>query len=540
MMNRITIQISKYFLLIIFFVASVSYYINAQSASVEEDYITDNARIFTDEDVKHISSYHGMMLDKYDIDYRIITTKESVDIDLYANKGFAKDNIGGRSKSLRGLLLVIDTASDQVRLEVSGNLESVFTDAFVGYIEKRQMVPFFRLGRVGDGIFATSELLRIRAEEAKQGKAFDPSSFKGSIGGGARTKARINAGKDTSFADGRNDIVAADTPEETLMRLMLAMKNRNARSDLDLYTPEARQYMAGMVITPAQMDNTEKRYKECELDRVVYSEDGQRAVLLHKLSNRSCDPFVFDKGADNKWRINLKAVGSGLGHTYGNVWYLHYGRQKESGLYKYYFGFKDYYFWRPKGEQFDHQGFPYYLRWGVSINHVYQGSMIQKIHGEDSYAAQIGLKPGDLILRWEGVEYPHNGAIHHRMTHGREGLDVDIMLLRDGKKHHMIVKAPPKPKKGKLRWGVTHRSKGPNIPLVHYVIPESQGDKLGLKVGDLILRWNDIERPSTETVYRRMREAKPGTPVTVEVIRNKEKIHLTSTVQQQRAMAKVQ
>ena len=528
-------------LLALLLITFIPYRLFAESAPPATAFIADHAHIFSNKDMGDISSYHQMMLEKYDIDYRILTINEKVDIDIYTNKVFAEENIGSRSQTLRGLLLVIDNATNQVRLEVSGNLESIFTDAFVGYIEKRQMVPFFRLGRVADGIFATSELLRMRASEAKRGEAFDPSRFKGSVGGGARTKTQINAGKDASFADGRNDIPAADTPEETLQRLFSAMKNRNARSDLDIYTPETRQYMAGMVISPAQMDNAAKRYQTCELDRVIYSKNQQHAVLLYELSNRSCDPFAFDRGPDNRWRLNLKAIGSGLGHTYGNVWYLNYAKQKESGLHKYYFGFRDYYFLRPKGERFDHQGFPYYLRWGVKINHVYQGTLIQKIHGNDSYAAQIGLQPGDLILRWEGVEYPHTNFINSRMKMVRAGLDVDIVYLRAGKTHHMIVKAPPKPKmKGQLRWGVTHQSDGPYIPLVHYVTSKSPGDKLGLKPGDLILRWNDIARPSTETVYRLMHEAKPGALITAEVIRNKETLSLSGTVEIPRAMAQVQ
>lgn len=520
--------------------AYIPHYVFAQNAPADTAFITDNADIFSQDDINNVSSYHSMMLDKYDIDYRVLTTKKKVDIDIYAHKTFTAESIGSRSKTLRGLLLVIDVAGDEVRLEVSGNLESVFTDAFVGYIEKRQMIQFFRLGRVGDGIFATSELLRIRAEEAKQGEDFDPTRLKGSIGGGARTKARINAGRDNTFAEGQPDVAAADTPEETLNRLFSSSQYRNGRNDLDIFTPETREYMAGMVRTPAQMDNTAKRYKKCEVDRVVYSEDGQRAVLLHDLTNRSCDPFTFDKGLDNKWRLNLKAIGTGLGHTYGNVWYLHYGRQKESGLHNYYFGFRDYYFWRHDEERFRHQGFPRYHLWGVNMSHVYQGSLIQKIHGDESYAAKIGLQVGDLILRWEGLEYPHNAAIAHRMTHGREGLDVDILLLRNGKKHHMFVKVPPKPKPGELRWGVTYQSFGPNVPFVHYVTPESQSDKLGLKPGDFILRWNDIDKPSTLTVRKLMRKAKPGEPVTVEVIRDKETIRLTGTVQPQRKMAKIQ
>ncbi|WP_438971036.1 TPM domain-containing protein, partial [Methylophaga sp.] len=434
------------------------------------DLITDEAEIFTEEEEKHISSYHQMMLEKYDIDYRVLTWKEDTNIDWQAYKVFNNSKVGSQSLGKHGLLLVINTHNDEVRLEVAGNLEPVFTDAFVGYIEKRQMVPFFRLGRVADGVFATSELLRIRAEEANSGKAFDPSSLQGSFGAGARSDAKIGVGKETIFSVDKNDVLAADSPEETLKRLLNAMRARNGRSDLDIYTPETQEFMAGMVVSPAQMDNSAKRYLSCDIDRIVYSEDGQKAVLLHKLNNRSCDPFTFDKGEDGKWRLNLKAIGNGLGHTYGNVWYLHYGRQAESGLHNYYFGFKDYYFRRPDGEQFDHQGFPYYRSWGVNINHVFEGSKINKIHSKDSFAANIGLQEGDMILRWEGLEYPHSNVIARRMADVREGLDVDIVYSRDEQLHHMLVKAPPRPKNNdQLRWGISMRSAGPKMALVHYV-----------------------------------------------------------------------
>jgi hypothetical protein len=382
--------------------------------------------------------------------------------------------------------------------------------------------------------------LRIRAEEAKQGQEFDPTKFKGSIGGGARTKARIDAGRDNTFVDGQPDIPAADTPEETLKLLFLSLKNRNGRGDLDIYTPETREYMAGMVITPAQMDNTYKRYQNCEQDRVIYSEDGQRAVLLHDLIDRGCDPFTFDKGPDNKWRLNLKAVGSGLGHTYGNVWYLHYGRQKESGLHNYYFGFKDYYFWRHREERFRHQGFPRYHYWGVKMGHVYLGSEIAKIHGEDSYANKIGLREGDIIVRWEGLEYPHSREITNRMKLGREGLDVDIVILRNGKRKHMFVKHPPKPNPGELRWGITINNNGPYAPLVQYVTPSSQADKLGLKPGDFIISWNGTEKLFAHQIYKQIRKAKPGETVTAKVMRDKEIISLTGTAQAERKTAKIQ
>ena len=527
----------------ILFIVLVIYFLQSSATKNPEEmgFIRDEARIFSEEEKTHISSYHQMMLDKYDIDYRVLTWKENTDIDVQAYKVFNDNDIGSQSQNHRGLLLVINTSNDEVRLEVSGSLESVFTDAFVGYIEKRQMVPFFRLGRVGDGVFATSELIRIRAEETRQGKAFDPTSLEGSFGAGARTDAKIDAGKETAFAEGKADVMAADTPEETLSRLFNAMRNRNARSDLDIYTPDSRTFMSDMVVSPAQMDNSAKRYDNCELDRVVYSQDGQRAVLLHKLKNRSCDPFTFDKGDDGKWRVNLKAIGNGLGHTYGNVWYLHYGSQKESGLHNYYFGFRDYYFRRPGGEQFDHQGFPYYRSWGLNINHVFEGSRVIEIHGEDSFAARVGLQEGDVILRWEGLEYPHSQVIGTRMAEVREELDVDIVFRRDEEIHHLLVNAPPRPEnKDKLRWGLTVRSDGPKMALVHYVTPGSQADKLGFKAGDFILRWNDAHTPSTSYAYKLMREAQPGDPVSIDVIRDSNKMTLEGSAQKRRQKAKVQ
>lgn len=531
------------FLILLLVVLAIYFvYVTKSDDKIALGFIKDQAGIFNEEEKTYITQYHQMMLDKYDIDYRVLTWQENSDIDWQAYQVFNDNNIGEQSQKHRGLLLIINTFNDEVRLEVSGNLESVFTDAFAGYIEKRQMVPFFRLGRVGDGVFATSELLRIRAEEASQGKAFDPASIEGSFGAGASADAKIDAGRETAFAEGKADVLAADSPEETLNRLFKAMKNRNARNDLDIYTPETRAFMSEMVVSPAQMDNVVKRYAKCERERVVYNEDQQRAVVLHKLSDRSCDPFAFDKGDDGHWRINLKAVGNGLGHTYGNVWYLHYGRQIESGLHDYYFGFRDYFFRRPGGEQFDHQGFPYYRSWGLNINHVFEGSTIYEIHGEDSFAASvIGFQPGDVILRWEGLEYPHSQVIGDRMAEVREGLDVDIVFRRGEVIHQLQVKAPPKPKnKDQRRWGMTFRSDGPKMALVHYVTPNSQGDKLGLKAGDFILRWDNARTPSTTHVYKLMRQAQPGDPVSVDIIRGSNKVTLQSTVEKRRVMAKVQ
>ena len=458
--------------------------------------VDDQADIFSEENVDYIASYHAMLLDQYDIDYRVITSNGDEDLNYYANRQFTSRRVGEESEIGRGLLLVINTAQDQVRLETSANLESVFTDAFVSYIERNQMVPFFKANRVADGILATGELIRIRAEDAKNGREFDPSKMLGSIGAGAKTDAQIGEAEALPSALDYPDIAAADSPEETLRRYFAGLKKYNMRRDLDVLTENSRAHMAKMVMTVGQMDNVVKRYKKCEVERVVYNDDASLAVLLHALSDRECDPFAFEKGDDGKWRLDLKAIGMGLGHTYGNIWYVHGERQLESGLWKYAFGFRDYYFYRPKGEQFDHQRIPYYLTGGLRINHVYTGSHVVELHGDDSYLAEAGLRVGDLITSWEWVEYPHQHYISNRMKSVRAGSDVEIEYRRGDQILRTIVKAPPKPRFGGLRWGASYRSVGPARPLVHYVSPDSFADALGLQVGDKILEWNGFQHPA--------------------------------------------
>jgi len=106
------------------------------------------------------------------------------------------------------LLLVVDPENDLVRMEIGRSLEGVYTDAFVAYIEQRQMVPFFQANRVADGIFATTELLAGRANEAIQGEEFDPvtvAGFEKSSGAGAKSRAGIATGYQRPEGSGQTE-----------------------------------------------------------------------------------------------------------------------------------------------------------------------------------------------------------------------------------------------------------------------------------------------------------------------------------------------
>ncbi|HSG95725.1 MAG TPA: TPM domain-containing protein, partial [Afifellaceae bacterium] len=177
--------------------------------------VADKAELMSDEQRQRMTAHHGFLLSDHGIDYRVITDRGTGDIVAYGVEQFKAMDVGALSETGRGLLLVIDAEQDRVRLEVGLALEGVFTDAFVAYVEQRQMLPFFRAGRVADGILATTELIVTRAHDARRNQAFDaPAGTTGSGGGGATTKARIGAGAELTKAPSGPMAAAGSTPEE--------------------------------------------------------------------------------------------------------------------------------------------------------------------------------------------------------------------------------------------------------------------------------------------------------------------------------------
>lgn len=511
-----------------------------QEVGLSSRLVDDQAGLLTIEDEKYIGEYHQMLLRRFDMDYRVFTANNLEDINQFTWKTFQEEEVGRHSKTGKGMLLVIDPVKDQLRIEVSGNLESVYTDAFISYLEHRQMVPFFNLGRVDDGIFATSELIRTRAIQAQEGIEFDPSSVRDSTGGGASAKAGIDAGRDLTFVEGKPDVLAADTPEETLQRFFNSMMQRNGRWDLDIFTDETKTHMQKMVGSAAQMDNTIKRYRRCVAEHVIYDQAGTRAVLNHALSNRGCDPFLFEKGVDGKWRLDLKTLGNALGHTFGNVWYLHYGRYEMSGIAKYNFGFKHLNFVRPGGEQFEHQGIPYYRSYGMGLTYTPEGTVIRSFPKQGGFMEKQGFKKGDVIIQWESIEMPGQRTISSRMEKVRPGLDIYVRVKRGDMYFEKYMKAPPYPKKDEYRFNVTiGSSNSVPLPMVSYIEPGEIADQLGIQKGDIITAWQGKEQVTARDIFRAYKGLKEGDPIAVQVYREERLVDLAGTMGKKRVMGKV-
>lgn len=336
--------------LIVFVVAAWTayhYVWRAVFPGVDQAIVQDDAGILSRDQVDGIRRYHAELLKEHDIDYRtVIRSGVGGDISRFAFRYFAEHGVGRLSDSGRGLLLVIDADNDLVRLEVARALEGVYTDRFVSYIQHRQMIPFFRSERVADGILASTELIVTRAQDAERGRAFVPPMPAGTVGGGAVNRARIGAGDDGGFRDGRDVAAPANDPRAVLAAYRGAMAQRNGAPGLSIYTRGTQAFLSQWTMTPAQMDNEARSLEDCP-ERILKTE-AIYAVLRHPVAARRCPPYFF-KMEDGQWRLDLTMMSKAIRFNHRNHWHFDtaYGIRDRH----YAFAFEDW--------SFDQRGFPH-------------------------------------------------------------------------------------------------------------------------------------------------------------------------------------
>ncbi len=307
--------------------------------------VMDDAALMSQAERARVAEYHAYLLDDYDIDYRVVSARNLEGIDHAALELFERMSDASRSRTGRGLLLVIDAEADLVRLEVGYALEGVFPDAFAAYIEHRQMVPFFERGRVADGILATTELIVTRAQRAAANAGFEEEEWlAGSGGAGATAPARLQAGPAPSPSGPILAAAASESrsPAETLRSYFAAMAVHNANPDLPIYTPDTRRMLRQWVMTPAQMDNVARSGRDCPRGATEVSPDGRRAVIRFPLEARTCPPYFFAQG-ESGWALDFVTMQRVIRFGRSNAWRL-------TGQHPYAFAFED---WR-----FDAHGFP--------------------------------------------------------------------------------------------------------------------------------------------------------------------------------------
>ncbi len=309
--------------------------------------VEDEAGLLSTEQVADLTLHHQFLLLDHDIDYRVVTRAAGGDVDAAALELFESMSAGERSERGRGLLLVLDSASREVRLEVGYSLEGVFPDAFVAYVENRQMVPFFAQHRIADGILASTELIIDRAQRASQNASWDDEIWmEGSGGAGATASTRAAPSFETSPppADWAIEAPSGVSPDAVVAAYLEAMGRRDSNPELKIYTPESRAMMRQWLVTPAQMDQVSRAYQTCHAPQTIVSTSSVRAVIRYPIPQRHCAPWFLVRGREG-WQLDLTMLQRAVRFGRSNAW--HFDR---SVSHPYEFAFEDW--------QLDANGFP--------------------------------------------------------------------------------------------------------------------------------------------------------------------------------------
>jgi len=307
----------------------------AQSISeCREKLVCDQSGILSEQKVASITDYHKALLERFDIELRVVVMSHVGDMSTKAVGLFKEFFVGERSKTRKGVLLLIDPGQDKVRMEISAGLDVVYTDGFVTYLQQRQMVPFFTASRVADGILATTELIVDRAQKAALKLEFvNPEVLPKNLAIGAGAQGAAAIGKGYQPPASGNDISGSGmSPTQVVAAYHQALAQGNASPTLSIYSRATQQLKKSWVVTPAQMKMELNTYKGCQIDKVVpIGTVGAMTIVRYGIQQRQCAPYFLVR-EDSQWKLDFSTMMQVVRFNVENHWHFDMSKTPQSVL----------------------------------------------------------------------------------------------------------------------------------------------------------------------------------------------------------------
>ena len=285
-----------------------------------KNYVFDYAHLlkYTKENKEESLKYFK---EKYGIEMLIITlpSLEGREISWVASEIFTNWNIG-RNFNGRGILLLLSDKEKLIKIEVGYALEGIFTDLFCGYIERKQLKPYFENNQVDEGLSATLEEFIGRAE----GRLTDEEirrKMGGYLSAGAGIKRKVKIGELTQreelSEEEKRYFSAQSTPEELLKRWMEKIKKCISDPTLEMYTEESRVLMRSIPKpSKALCRDLYRKYSRPYEIKVK----GDYAVVLYPGSRKEGPMFM--KRTDKGWKIDILSMGKWVRYNQNNDWFI--------------------------------------------------------------------------------------------------------------------------------------------------------------------------------------------------------------------------
>jgi tetratricopeptide (TPR) repeat protein len=273
----------------------------------KKDYIFDSAHIL--DDIKSSTEKQLALVKKdYAIEAVIVTLPSlppSHTIESLAAEMFSNWQIGSTTGG-RGLLLLLSHKEKLIKIEVSYELEDVFTDIFCGYIEDKQLKAYFLSGQVDIGLVAVMEEIEKRSRIKHQGDytvaqidQLDTELLSG--GGGA--KRQLTAYREEKVPAVGQYYPAGHTPDEAWQTLIRSWENKARDPDLGVYTEITRlAYRDFKNLPDSRYEEDVATYKNKPYE--VIGNDTYAVIFFGKKKGWDNAPFLFCRTAAG-WQFDI-------------------------------------------------------------------------------------------------------------------------------------------------------------------------------------------------------------------------------------------
>ena len=275
--------------------------------SGEDKYIFDYAYILGN--VKSSTEkYLSIIYEDYTIESLIVTLPSlpsSHTIESLATEVFSNWQIGSATGG-RGLLLLISDKEKLVKIEVSYDLEDVFTDIFCGYIEDKQLKNYYLSDQIDIGLIAVMEEIERRAQVKNQAQYTTAQIDKldsALLSGGAGAKRKLDEYEEEKLSAVGQNYPAGQTPAEAWHMLIQSWQDKVRDPNLGVYTRMTRlAYRDFQNLPDSRYEEDVATYKD-KIYEVIQSDD-YAVIFFGKKKGWENAPFLFCRTAAG-WQLDI-------------------------------------------------------------------------------------------------------------------------------------------------------------------------------------------------------------------------------------------
>ena len=269
--------------------------------------IYDNARML--QDIKESTDRYLQDIKKdYAIEAVLVTVPalpSNHSIASLAAELFSNWEIGQTSGG-RGILLLLADKEKLIKIEISYELEDVFTDIFCGYIEDKQLKAYFLSNQLNIGLVAVLEEIEQRAQIKQQGDytvADIGRLDRDLLSGGAGAKRNLSDFQPETVSAAGEDYPAGRTPDEAWQTLIRSWENKVRDPHLGVYTHITRlAYRDYQNLPDAHYEEEAQIYKNKSYK--VIQEGTYAVIFFGKNKGWSNAPFLFCR-TESGWQFDI-------------------------------------------------------------------------------------------------------------------------------------------------------------------------------------------------------------------------------------------